>query len=160
MLKLKKKIEQGMAELKLSRSGLSKAIGHSRNYLSECLRVGVCTEKQSEIIGKIDKLLKPKTISIGVSDKEDESLAYISLNYHNQEVGMLKSANAVLHGEIAHWKEKYDATEKNRLLASSLLDESNKDREKLMSDVKEWKSFAWLALIIFVVFTTVCAMVR
>lgn len=102
MLKLKKKIEQGMTELKLSKSGLSKAIGHSRNYLSECLRAGVSTEKQNLIIGKIDDLLKPKEISIDVSDVEDEQhySQWVGKAYHDQEIAKLKKANIDLIQEV------------------------------------------------------------
>lgn len=156
MLELKKKIEQGMTELKLSKSGLSKAIGYSRNYLSECLRVGVSTEKQGVIIGKIDGLL---------GDVEDEQhfSHWVGKDYHNQEIARLKTEkletiqdvkNAEAHIQKLA-KEKADAESDRDTLAVDCVRHANKVYE-LTNELKAteknmsvWRFLAWAGLIWF-----------
>ena len=53
MIELKNAVNEAKIKLGLSNSELSKLIGHSRNYISETLRIGASTEKQAEVIGKI-----------------------------------------------------------------------------------------------------------
>mgnify|MGYP000461543636 CR=1 FL=1 len=53
MIELKNAVNEAKIKLGLSNSELSKLIGHSRNYISETLRIGASTEKQAEITGKI-----------------------------------------------------------------------------------------------------------
>lgn len=153
MLELKKKVEQGMTELKLSRSGLSKAIGHSRNYLSECLRVGVSTEKQNLIIGKIDDLLKPKEISIDVSDVEDEQhySHWVGKAYHDQEVAKLKAEKL----EIIQDVKDAEAYSQRLVKEKSDLQKANID---LIQEVKEmegiknaWRFSAWFTFAVLLV---------
>jgi len=55
MIELKNAVNEAKIKLGLSNSELSKLIGHSRNYISETLRIGASTEKQAEM----ERLRKP-----------------------------------------------------------------------------------------------------
>ena len=66
MIELKNAVNEAKIKLGLSNSELSKLIGHSRNYISETLRIGASTEKQAEITGKIKKAVAFEWVSRGV----------------------------------------------------------------------------------------------
>ena len=66
MIELKNAVNEAKIKLGLSNSELSKLIGHSRNYISETLRIGASTEKQAEITGKIKEAVAVELISRGV----------------------------------------------------------------------------------------------
>lgn len=73
MIELKNAVNEAKIKLGLSNSELSKLIGHSRNYISETLRIGASTEKQVEITGKIKEAVVAELISrgVGVSNKRE-----------------------------------------------------------------------------------------
>ena len=75
MIKLKNAVNEAKIKLGLSNSELSKLIGHSRNYISETLRIGASTEKQVEITGKIKEAVAVELVSRGVclSNERDTS---------------------------------------------------------------------------------------
>ena len=66
MIELKNAVNEAKIKLGLSNSELSKLIGHSRNYISETLRIGASTEKQAEITGKIKEAVDLELGSRGV----------------------------------------------------------------------------------------------
>ena len=66
MIELKNTVNEAKIKLGLSNSELSKLIGHSRNYISETLRIGAITEKQTEITGKIKEAVDLELGSRGV----------------------------------------------------------------------------------------------
>ena len=66
MIELKNAVNEAKIKLGLSNSELSKLIGHSRNYISETLRIGASTEKQAEVIGKIKEAVTVELVSRGV----------------------------------------------------------------------------------------------
>ena len=66
MIELKNAVNEAKIKLGLSNSELSKLIGHSRNYISETLRIGASTEKQAEITGKIKEAVAVELVSRGV----------------------------------------------------------------------------------------------
>ena len=66
MIELKNAVNEAKIKLGLSNFELSKLIGHSRNYISETLRIGVSTEKQAEITGKIKEAVAVELVSRGV----------------------------------------------------------------------------------------------
>ena len=66
MIELKNAVNEAKIKLGLSNSELSKLIGHSRNYISETLRIGASTEKQAEITGKIKEAVMIELVSRGV----------------------------------------------------------------------------------------------
>ena len=66
MIELKNTVNEAKVKLGLSNSELSKLIGHSRNYISETLRIGASTEKQAEITGKIKEAVAVELVSCGV----------------------------------------------------------------------------------------------
>ena len=66
MIELKNAVNEAKIKLGLSNSELSKLIGHSRNYISETLRIGASTEKQSEITGKIKEAVAVELVGRGL----------------------------------------------------------------------------------------------
>ena len=66
MIELKNAVNEAKIKLGLSDSELSKLIEHSRNYISETLRIGASTEKQAEITGKIKEAVMIELVSRGV----------------------------------------------------------------------------------------------
>ena len=50
-------------------------IGHSRNYISETLRIGASTEKQAEITGKIKEAVAVELVSRGVDVSNEREIA-------------------------------------------------------------------------------------
>ena len=98
MIELKNAVNEAKIKLGLSNSELSKLIGHSRNYISETLRIGASTEKQAEIVGKIKEAVAVELVSRGVCGvrspvNQDQSVMseFISKAYHEQEIIRLKN---------------------------------------------------------------------
>ena len=66
MIELKNAVNEAKIKLGLSNSELSKLIGHSRNYISETLRIGASTEKQAEVVSKIKESVMIELVSRGL----------------------------------------------------------------------------------------------
>ena len=75
MIELKNAVNEAKIKLGLSNSELSKLIGHSRNYISETLRIGASTEKQVEITGKIKEAVAVELVSRGVCSSNEREIA-------------------------------------------------------------------------------------
>ena len=75
MIELKNAVNEAKIKLGLSNSELSKLIGHSRNYISETLRIGASTEKQAEITGKIKEAVAVELVSRGVCSSNEREIA-------------------------------------------------------------------------------------
>ena len=75
MIELKNAVNEAKIKLGLSNSELSKLIGHSRNYISETLRIGASTEKQEEITGKIKEAVDLELGSRGVCLSNEREIA-------------------------------------------------------------------------------------
>ena len=75
MIELKNAVNEAKIKLGLSNSELSKLIGHSRNYISETLRIGASTEKQAEITGKIKEAVMIELVSRGVCLSNEREIA-------------------------------------------------------------------------------------
>lgn len=101
MIELKNAVNEAKIKLGLSNSELSKLIGHSRNYLSEALRVGVSTDTQNAIVISLNAAVKNELInrgiynpdcSIDVSCGQDKSVMseWVSKAYHEQEITKLR----------------------------------------------------------------------
>ena len=75
MIELKNAVNEAKIKLGLSNSELSKLIGHSRNYISETLRIGASTEKQEEITGKIKEAVAVELVSRGVGISNEREIA-------------------------------------------------------------------------------------
>ena len=75
MIELKNAVNEAKIKLGLSNSELSKLIGHSRNYISETLRIGASTEKQSEVVSKIKEAVAVELISRGVCLSNEREIA-------------------------------------------------------------------------------------
>ena len=75
MIELKNAVNEAKIKLGLSNSELSKLIGHSRNYISETLRIGASTEKQAEITGKIKEAVAVELVSRGVCLSNEREIA-------------------------------------------------------------------------------------
>ena len=74
MIELKNAVNEAKIKLGLSNSELSKLIGHSRNYISETLRIGASTEKQAEITGKIKEAVAVELVSRGVCSSNEREI--------------------------------------------------------------------------------------
>ena len=93
MIELKNAVNEAKIKLGLSNSELSKLIGHSRNYISETLRIGASTEKQAEITGKIKEVVAVELVSRGVCGigstierSQDVTSDFVRKDYHEQEM--------------------------------------------------------------------------
>ena len=75
MIELKNAVNEAKIKLGLSNSELSKLIGHSRNYISETLRIGASTEKQAEITGKIKEAVMIELVSRGVGVSNEREIS-------------------------------------------------------------------------------------
>lgn len=75
MIELKNAVNEAKIKLGLSNSELSRLIGHSRNYISETLRIGASTEKQAEITGKIKEAVAVELVSRGVGVSNEREIA-------------------------------------------------------------------------------------
>jgi hypothetical protein len=59
----------------MGNSELSKLIGHSRNHISETLRIGASTEKQAEIVSQIKEAVAVELVSRGVGISNERKIA-------------------------------------------------------------------------------------
>lgn len=99
MIELKNAVNEAKIKLGLSNSELSKLIGHSRNYISETLRIGASTEKQSEITGKIKEAVAVELVSRGVGISCDDEQKQ-NVRMLNMEIEQLKQKYKCLHGDF------------------------------------------------------------
>ena len=105
MNELKNAVNEAKIKLGLSNSELSKLIGHSRNYISETLRIGVSTEKQAEITGKIKEAVAVELVSRGVcgvsspiEQNQDVTSDFLSKAYHEREISDLRATLDISKG--------------------------------------------------------------
>ena len=100
MIELKNAVNEAKIKLGLSNSELSKLIGHSRNYISETLRIGASTEKQAEIVSKIKEALAVEWVSRGVviscDDEQKQNVRML-----NMEVAQLEHAKKLVENDLA-----------------------------------------------------------
>ena len=80
MIELKNAVNEAKIKLGLSNSELSKLIGHSRNYISEALRIGASTEKHAEITGKIKEAVAVELVSRGLPNE------FLNKDHYEQEL--------------------------------------------------------------------------
>ena len=105
MIELKNAVNEAKIKLGLSNSELSKLIGHSRNYISETLRIGASTEKQVEITGKIEEAVAVELISRGVGVSCDEEQKQ-NVRMLNMEVAQTKNDLAIANRDKNFMKKK------------------------------------------------------
>ena len=112
MIELKNAVNEAKIKLGLSNSELSKLIGHSRNYISETLRIGASTEKQAEIIGKIKEAVSVELVSRGVCGigstierSQDVTSDFVRKDYHEQEVAEQTQNVCMLNMEVKQLKQ-------------------------------------------------------
>lgn len=146
MIELNKAVNDAKVKLGLSNSELSKLIGHSRNYLSEALRVGVSTEKQAEIVSDIKKAVELELINRGVIGKnalidvscgQDQSVMseWVSKAYHEQEMRL--KHNEIMHVESlsdSRWDQLQEQKQNVRMLNMEV-EQLKQDRNKLVGDL-------------------------
>ena len=104
MIELKNAVNEAKIKLGLSNSELSKLIGHSRNYISETLRIGASTEKQSEITGKIKEAVMIELVSRGGISCDDEQKQNVRML--NMEVAQTKNDLAIANRDKNFMKKK------------------------------------------------------
>ena len=100
MIELKNAVNEAKIKLGLSNSELSKLIGHSRNYISETLRIRASTEKQAEITGKIKEAVAVELVSRGVDTPCDDEQKQ-NVRMLNMEVAQLKQAKYMIYSDLA-----------------------------------------------------------
>ena len=105
MIELKNAVNEAKIKLGLSNSELSKLIGHSRNYISETLRIGASTEKQSEITGKIKEAVAVELVSRGVGMSCDDEQKQ-NVRMLNMEVEQTKNDLAIANRDKNFMKKK------------------------------------------------------
>ena len=113
MIELKNAVNEAKIKLGLSNSELSKLIGHSRNYISETLRIGASTEKQAEITGKIKEAVAVELISRGVGMSCDDEQKQ-NVRMLNMEVAQTKNDLAIANRDKNFMKKKLQ--DKNLLI--------------------------------------------
>ena len=105
MIELKNAVNEAKIKLGLSNSELSKLIGHSRNYISETLRIGASTEKQAEITGKIKEAVAVELVSRGVGISCDDEQKQ-NVRMLNMEVAQTKNDLAISNRDKNFMKKK------------------------------------------------------
>mgnify|MGYP000107735667 CR=1 FL=1 len=113
MIELKNAVNEAKIKLGLSNSELSKLIGHSRNYISETLRIGASTEKQAEITGKIEEAVELELVSRGVGIPCDDEQKQ-NVRMLNMEVAQTKNDLAIANRDKNFMKKKLQ--DKNLLI--------------------------------------------
>lgn len=113
MIELKNAVNEAKIKLGLSNSELSKLIGHSRNYISETLRIGASTEKQEEITGKIKEAVAVELVSRGVGISCDDEQKQ-NVRMLNMEVAQTKNDLAIANRDKNFMKKKLQ--DKNLLI--------------------------------------------
>ena len=113
MIELKNAVNEAKIKLGLSNSELSKLIGHSRNYISETLRIGASTEKQVEITGKIKEAVAVELVSRGVGVSCDDEQKQ-NVRMLNMEVAQTKNDIAIANRDKNFMKKKLQ--DKNLLI--------------------------------------------
>ena len=113
MNELKNAVNEAKIKLGLSNSELSKLIGHSRNYISETLRIGASTEKQAQLVSKIKEAVAVELVSRGVGipcdDEEKQNVRML-----NMEVAQAKNDLAIANRDKNFMKKKLQ--DKNLLI--------------------------------------------
>ena len=105
MIELKNAVNEAKIKLGLSNSELSKLIGHSRNYISETLRIGASTEKQAEVISKIKEAVAVELVSRGVGMSCDDEQKQ-NVRMLNMEVEQTKNDLAIANRDKNFMKKK------------------------------------------------------
>ena len=105
MIELKNAVNEAKIKLGLSNSELSKLIGHSRNYISETLRIGASTEKQAEVVSKIKEAVAVELVSRGVGVSCDDEQKQ-NVRMLNMEVAQTKNDLAITNRDKNLMKKK------------------------------------------------------
>ena len=105
MIELKNAVNEAKIKLGLSNSELSKLIGHSRNYISETLRIGASTEKQAEVVSKIKEAVELELVSRGVGVSCDDEQKQ-NVRMLNMEVAQTKNDLAIANRDKNFMKKK------------------------------------------------------
>ena len=113
MIELKNAVNEAKIKLGLSNLELSKLIGYSRNYISETLRIGASTEKQTEITGKIKEAVAVELVSRGVGVSCDDEQKQ-NVRMLNMEVAQAKNDLAIANRDKNFMKKKLQ--DKNLLI--------------------------------------------
>ena len=100
MIELKNAVNEAKIKLGLSNSELSKLIGHSRNYISETLRIGASTKKQAQLVKKIKEAVAVELVSRGVGVSCDDEQKQ-NVRMLNMEVEQLKQAKDMIYSDLA-----------------------------------------------------------
>lgn len=151
MIELKNAVNEAKIKLGLSNSELSKLIGHSRNYISETLRIGASTEKQVEITGKIKEAVAVELVSRGVGISCDEEQKQ-NVRMLNMEVAELKEKLEQAYKDVGAYGDAYEDEQFSHKNTKSDLAIANRDKNFMKKKLQD-KNLAINWLVVSVVFT-------
>lgn len=142
MIELKNAVNEAKIKLGLSNSELSKLIGHSRNYISETLRIGASTEKQAEVISKIKEAVAVELVSRGVccvssqiERSQDVTSDFLRKDYHEREINILKNSLSYAEGTFEKQFNETKKQEQLKLDCEEIILDQDKEIKKLNSDL-------------------------
>ncbi len=98
MHQLNQQITATMAKLKISKSELSRRLGKSRGYLTEMQKIGCSTEKQAELIAKIQMVADADKSIIAELEKKLDS-ANEAISKHGFNTTGIQRENLKLYNE-------------------------------------------------------------
>lgn len=139
MIELKNAVNEAKIKLGLSNSELSKLIGHSRNYISETLRIGASTEKQAQLVKKIKEAAADEWISRGSCLSNEQSqetrFKWLSKAYHEEEINILKNSLSYAEGAFEKQCDETKKQEQLKLDCEEIIRDQDKKIKKLNSDL-------------------------
>ena len=132
MIELKNAVNEAKIKLGLSNSELSKLIGHSRNYISETLRIGASTEKQAEVVSKIKEAVELELVSRGgcgassqIERSQDVTSDFVRKDYHEQEVAEQTQNVRMLNMEVEQTKNDLAIANRDKNFMKEKLQDKN-----------------------------------
>lgn len=144
MIELKKKVEEAKQVLGLKKNwNLSEAMGHQGRYIDRVLRDGVSTNKQKEIVKTLNTMIDLHKVDAECEKEIDNPLAYICLNYHNQEISRLKkqlneSNHETIdkHTEYCELKARFNSIQDKNNSLLIVINDHEQEKSKLKTEIQ------------------------
>ena len=148
MIELKNAVNEAKIKLGLSNSELSKLIGHSRNYISETLRIGASTEKQAEITGKIKEAVAVELVSRGVCSSNEREITQLKNEIETEKSlrSMSEHLNDTKQAELEEQKQNARMLNMEVEQTKNDLAIANRDKNFMKKKLQDKKAVInWLA---------------
>ena len=136
MIELKNAVNEAKIKLGLSNSELSKLIGHSRNYISETLRIGASTEKQAQLVKKIKEAVAVELVSRGVGISCDDEQKQ-NVRMLNMEVAELKEELELAYKDVDTYGDAYEDEKFSHKNTKSDLAIANRDKNFMKKKLQD-----------------------